>query len=49
MSGVLSIMNFIAVVLLVIVSIYVYLQIRELKEYDEMNEKQLQNLVIDTF
>ena len=39
MLGALSIMNFIAIVLLVIVSIYVYLQIRELKDYDEMNEK----------
>tara|TARA_B100001057_G_C22782084_1_gene924076 strand:- start:1374 stop:1571 length:198 start_codon:yes stop_codon:yes gene_type:complete len=43
----LTIMNFVAIVLLVIVSFHVYLQLDELKEYDEANEKQLQNLVND--
>ncbi len=43
----LTIMNFVAIVLLVIVSFHVYLQLNELKEYDEANEKQLQNLVND--
>jgi hypothetical protein len=43
----LTIMNFVAIVLLVIVSFHVYLQLDELKEYDQANEKQLQNLVND--
>ena len=47
MSGALSIMNFITIVFLVAVSIHVYVEIQELKEYDEMNELQLQNLVND--
>lgn len=47
MSGALSIMNFITIVFLVAVSIHVYIEIRGLKEYDEMNELQLQNLVND--
>tara|TARA_B100000963_G_scaffold355069_1_gene372643 strand:- start:4855 stop:5052 length:198 start_codon:yes stop_codon:yes gene_type:complete len=47
MFGALTIMNFVAIVLLVIVSFHVYLQLNELKEYDEANEKQLQNLVND--
>lgn len=47
MSGALSLMNFITIVFLVAVSIHVYIEIQELKEYDEMNELQLQNLVND--
>ena len=47
MSGALSIMNFITIVFLVAVSIHVYIEIQGLKEYDEMNELQLQNLVND--
>ena len=47
MSGALSIMNFITIVFLVAVSIHVYIEIQRLKEYDEMNELQLQNLVND--
>ena len=43
----LSLMNFIAVVLIIIVGVHMYLQIKQLKEYDEMNEQQLQNLVND--
>ena len=40
-------MNFITIVFLVAVSIHVYIEIQRLKEYDEMNELQLQNLVND--
>jgi hypothetical protein len=47
MSGALSLMNFITIVFLVAVSIHVYIEIQRLKEYDEMNELQLQNLVND--
>ena len=47
MSGALSIMNFITILFLVAVSIHVYIEIQNLKEYNEMNEQQLQNLVND--
>lgn len=47
MTEALTFMNSIAIVLLIVVSVHVYLQIKDLKEYDELNEKQLKNLVND--
>ena len=47
MTEALTFMNSIAIVLLIVVSVHVYLKIKDLKEYDESNEKQLKNLVND--
>ena len=46
-TDVLSVMNLIAFILLFAVSMYIIIEIKELKEYDDANEKQLTNLVDD--
>lgn len=46
-SDVLGLMNLIAFILLFAVTIYVIVEINKLKEYDENNEIQLNNLVSD--
>lgn len=46
-SDVLGLMNLIAFLCLFALSIYIVMEVKELKEYDAANEKQLDNLVND--
>ena len=46
-ADVLGVMNFIAFILLFAVTMYIVIEIKELKDYDDANEKQLTNLVDD--
>ena len=46
-TDVLSVMNLIAFILLFAITMYIVIELKELKDYDNANEKQLTNLVDD--
>lgn len=46
-NSALSIMNLITIILLIVVSVYLYTEIQNLKQYEVNNQQQLQNLVND--
>jgi len=46
-NSALSIMNLISIILLIVVSVNLYTEIQNLKQYEINNQQQLQNLVND--